>query len=312
MALASLSIDLDSLPHYFRIHGRSVEPGGARDPAPPGTPDPVYGAAVERFGELCARLGIVGTAFCIGDELSVPEAASAMRRLAAAGHEIGSHSQSHDYALTRRDPTAIATEVRRGGDAVERATGRRPVGFRAPGYALSAPLLAALAAEGYRYDSSAFPALIYWLAKAGVMATLALAGRTSGAILDRPRVLLAPRAPYRPRRDEPYARGDLPIVELPVTTGLLGFPVIGTFAATLPPWLLRILAAGTGRLPLFNLELHGIDLLDASEVPPELASLQRELRVPAALRLERLEAFARSLDREWVTLAEAAERLRPD
>jgi hypothetical protein len=311
MALASLSIDLDSLPHYFRIHGLGLELGGPRQ-APPGTPDLVYTAAVERFGDLCARLAIRGTAFCIGNELSGPQAESAVRRLAAAGHELGSHSQSHDYALTRRDPAAIAAEVRQGADAVERATGRRPVGFRAPGYTLSAPLLAALAAEGYRYDSSAFPALTYWLAKAAIMATLALAGRPSGAILDRPRVLLAPRSPYRPRRDEPYARGDLPIVELPVTAGLLGFPIIGTFAATLPPWLLRILAVGTGRLPLFNLELHGIDLLDASEVPSELVRLQPELRVPATVRLARLEAFARSLDREWVTLAEAAQRLRPD
>jgi hypothetical protein len=63
---------------------------------------------------------------------------------------------------------------------------------------------------------------------------------------------------------------------------------------------------------LFNLELHGIDLLDASEVPSELVRLQPELRVPATVRLARLEAFARSLDREWVTLAEAAQRLRPD
>jgi len=303
--LASLSIDLDGLEHYHRIHGL---------PAPPPGDDPVYGKAVERFGELCARLGIRGTAFAIGKNLDDPRAAAAVRRLADGGHEIGNHSLSHDYALSRRPPAEIAAEVRGGAEAILRVTGRRPAGFRAPGYTLSPPLLAVLANDGYRYDSSAFPALPYYLGKAAVMGILALAGRPSGAILDRPRVLLAPRAPYAPRPGEPYARGvapdALPIAELPVTTGLLGFPLIGTFVATFPAWALRALSLGTGRLPLFVLELHGVDLLDASDASPALAARQRDLAVPAARKLARIEAFVRRLERRaWLPLADAAERL---
>ncbi len=304
MALGALSIDLDALRHYHRIHGMAERV--------PTEPDPVTTRAAERFGELCARLSARGTAFCVGEDLSHPAAASAVRTLAAGGHEIGNHTWSHDYALTRRDAATVAAEVRRGAEAVAAACGRRPAGFRAPGYALTAPLLAAAAAEGHRYDSSAFPAAPYWLAKAGVMAGLALSGRPSGAILDRPRALLAPRSPYRPRDDEPYARGDASILELPVTTGLLGFPLIGTFVAILPAAALRALAAGTGRLPLFNLELHGVDLLDPGEVPPELRARRPDLALPAARKLDRIEAFARSLGREWVTLVEAADRLGPE
>jgi hypothetical protein len=149
------------------------------------------------------------------------------------------------------------------------------------------------------------------------MGALALTRWPSRAVLDRPRVLLAPRTPYHPRPDEPYARGTppdaLPILELPVTTGLFGFPLIGTFIATFPHWALRALSLGTGRLPLFGLELHGVDLLDASEVSPALAARQRDLAVPAAKKAERIESFVRRLaDREWVTLAEAAERLGTD
>jgi hypothetical protein len=305
MALGALSIDLDALRHYRRIHGTAEETRSGAEA------DPVYTRAVERFGELCTRLQARGTAFCVGEDLAHPAAASAIRILAGGGHEIGNHTWSHDYALTRRDAATVTLEVRRGAEAVAAACGRRPAGFRAPGYALTAPLLAAAAAEGHRYDSSAFPAAPYWLAKAGVLAALALAGRPSGAVLDRPRALLAPRSPYRPRADEPYARGDAAILELPVTTGLLGFPLIGTFVATLPAAALRVLASGTGRLPLFNLELHGVDFLDPGEVPPELRARRRDLRLPASLKMERIEAFARSLGREWVTLAEAADRLAP-
>ncbi len=302
--LASLSIDLDGLEHYHRIHGLPDPPASAVDP--------VYGTAAERFGELCARLGLRGTAFCVGASLASPAAAAAVRALAAAGHELGNHSLSHDYALSRRPSAEIAAEVRGGVDAIARAAGTRPVGFRAPGYTLSADLLRALAADGYRYDSSAFPALPYYVAKAGVLALLAATGRRSRAVLDRPRVLLAPRAPYRPREDEPYAVGALPLLELPVTTGLLGFPIIGTFVATLPLAALRLAAATARGLPLVNVELHGVDLLDASDASPALAARQRDLRVAAATKIARIERFVRSLaGREWTTLAEAALRLGP-
>ncbi len=304
--LAALSIDLDALRHYHRIHGLPDPPAAAGL-------DPVYGEAVERFGELCARLGLRGTAFAVGEELAEPAAAAGAAALARAGHELGNHTFSHDYALTRRSREEIEEEVRRGAQAIAAATGAAPAGFRAPGYTVTAPLLDALRAQGYRYDSSAFPAPPYWLAKAAVMGGLALLGRPSRAILDRPRALLAPRAPYRADPAEPYRRaraGEDALLELPVTTGLFGFPLVGTFVATFPPALLGALRAGTARLPLFNLELHGVDLLDASDASPGLAARQRDLRVPAAAKIARIERFVRSLaDREWVTLEDAARRL---
>jgi hypothetical protein len=301
--LAALSIDLDALEHYHLVHGL---------PPPPPGPDPVHGAALDRFGELCARLGLHATAFAVGDRLAEPGAAAAVARLAAAGHEIANHGFAHDYAIARRPPAAILADVRRGADAVERAAGRRPAGFRAPGYTLSAPLVRALCDAGVRYDSSAFPSLPYWVAKAAVMGAMALGGRPSGAILDRPRASWAPRVPYHPSASEPYARGALPLLELPIATGFLGFPLVGTFIATFPPGLVRALSAGARALPLLVVELHAIDLLDVADLPEgsrALVARQRDLRVPAAVKAARLAAFVRAQDREWVTLEGAAERL---
>jgi len=302
--LAALSIDLDALEHYHRIHGLA--------PPPPGEADPVHGSALERLGELCARLGVPATAFAVGRPLSETGAAAGVARLAAAGHEIANHGFSHDYALSRRAPDAILADVRSGADAVERAVGRRPAGFRAPGYTLSAPLVRALCDAGVRYDSSAFPSPPYWLAKAAVMGAIALGGGRSEAILDRPRALRAPRVPYHPSASEPYARGDLPLLELPISTGFLGFPLVGTLLATLPRGLVRALAAGARALPLLVLELHAVDLLDDTDLPEgsrALAARQRDLRVPAARKAARIEDFVRSQDRDWLTLERAAERL---
>jgi hypothetical protein len=145
------------------------------------------------------------------------------------------------------------------------------------------------------------------------MAGLRLAGRKSGSILGSPRVLFAPRAPYRPAAGAPYRRGNLPIIEMPVTvTPLLRLHVIGTTIVISPEWLRRRLVASALTTKHFNLELHGIDLVDASEdgLSPALVARQPDLRVPLARKLAALDATlseARKAGATFMTLAKAAE-----
>jgi hypothetical protein len=67
-------------------------------------------------------------------------------------------------------------------------SGAAAIGFRAPGYTLSARLLRAVVARGHAYDASIFPPRPYWAAKALTLGWLRLRGRRSSAILDRPRI----------------------------------------------------------------------------------------------------------------------------
>src|SRR6185436_4563133 len=107
--------------------------------------------------------------------------------------------------------------------------GRAPVGLRAPGYEVSAEVIDHLCARGYRYDSSAYPAVPYYLAKAAIMGAMRLLGRKSGSILGSPAVLRAPLDPYQPSAHDPYRAGDQPLIEAPITvTPALRVPVIGT------------------------------------------------------------------------------------
>lgn len=318
--LACLNVDLDGLRHYAAIHGLP------EDALPPGAAEAVARLAPDRLCEALGEKGLRGTFFAIGEDLLArreggevesPEAllpgAEPLRRAAAAGHEIGNHTRHHRYDLTRLPDDRVAREVHGGAKAIAAAVGVRPVGFRAPGYALSPAVLRAAVAAGHRYDSSAYPAAPYYLAKAGILALQRLAGRRSRAILDRPRVLAAPALPYRPAAAEPYARGEMPLWELPITVEpVTRFPFIGTFVTTLPGRVLELLYRAVRRRPFLNLELHGIDLLDLGDGAGErLARVQRELRVPARQKIARLrELFARiASDYEVVTLAEAAERL---
>jgi peptidoglycan-N-acetylglucosamine deacetylase len=180
-------------------------------------------------------------------------------------------------------------------------------------------MLAALDAQGYRYDSSMFPAPVYYAAKAGVMAALALLGRPSGATLGDPRALLAPPDPYRPDARAPWRRGQSGVVELPVAVlpgPRLRLPAIGTSVLCAPaPVRSFLLEAMRGR-PFFNLELHGIDLIDAVEdgVPRELVARQPDLRVTLVQKRRALVATLERLagDYEIVPLAEVAARIQRD
>jgi len=307
--LAAVSVDLDPLAHYCHIHGLS-----------PGLLSPealhaVHSLALPRLRQLFTACGIPATLFAIGEEVERhPEAARALREAHAAGHEIANHSHRHDYALSRRSEAVIAADLARAQEVLTRATGKAPEGFRAPGYTLSPSLYRAVEAAGFDYASSAFPAAPYWLGKAAVMGLLRLKGQASRAILDTPRVLAAPRAPYFPDPAAPYRRGRGRVLELPVTvTPKLRFPVIGTFVATLPAPMVRRLVAACRDLRLFNLELHAVDVLDASDGLPEaLVRRQRDLSIPWALKAERLSAVIWQLarERDVVTLGAAAGRFR--
>jgi peptidoglycan-N-acetylglucosamine deacetylase len=78
--------------------------------------------------EVLERFGAKATFFVVGDH--VPGQEELLRRIVAAGHELGNHSMTH-AALARR-PVAAYREVRRANALVRRSTRFTPRVFRAP------------------------------------------------------------------------------------------------------------------------------------------------------------------------------------
>ena len=303
--LASVSVDLDTLGFYLSIHGEAAVGDGPEDP--------VYPRAVPRFLELFQEVGVPCTMFVIGQDLARPGVRSVLQAAHAAGAELANHSQRHLYSLADEPRETVEREIARAEEALRALTGVRPVGFRAPGYALSATMLEVLEERGYLYDSSVFPAAPYYLAKAAVMGLLRALGRPSGARLDSPSVLGAPLEPYHPAAGAPYRRGALSLRELPLSvTPLTRTPFFGTGVTALPLAISRLQYRSFRRTPHLNLELHAIDLLDETDgVPAQLSHRQPGLRVPVSRKRERLKAVLKWLrdDRRCTTLAEASAAL---
>ena len=306
-----MSVDLDALGCYYRIHAL---PGAPPEPAR----FAVLRRCLPRFAELFGRHGVRATFFVVGQDLEDDaEGRALLADLARAGHELASHTHTHPYDFIRLGPSAIGDEIDRAHAAIAACAGTPPAGFRAPGYEISAEAIEALQARGYRYDSSVFPSAAYYGAKAVVMGAMRVLGRKSGSVLGNPRVLRAPLGPYRPSLTDPYRAGgaDGGILEIPIAvTRRARLPVIGTSLIVAPALLRRWLVATALREPLFNLELHGIDLCDAEadDVPAELVARQPDLRRPLAHKLAAFEetlAAARAAGARFATLAEAAARV---
>lgn len=305
--LAALSVDLDGISHYHAIHG--LQPLAADAPAR----HAVYDLALRRIDDFCRAHSFSSTLFAIGSDLERAENGATLRGLSERGHAVENHSYSHRYDLSRLSRETVRDDIAKAQLVISGATGRTPSGFRAPGYTVNDMMLDVLEELSFRYDSSVFPCPVYYGAKAIIIGAMRVLGRTSASVVDTPRVIAAPSRPYRPGKPW-FVAGQRDLVELPVqVTPRLRLPLIGTSIGLAGPTASRVLARACADEPLVNLELHGIDFLDASDGLEHLVPYQSELRVPLARRLDALAAVVDELRRHgasFVRLDEAVEQLQ--
>jgi len=155
-SIASLSLDLDNKWAYMKTHGDS---GWESFPS-------YLNVVVPRILSFLKERGLTITFFVVGQDAALGKNKEALGQIAAAGHEIGNHSFHHDPWLHLYSTSQIENELASAEEHIEWATGRRPVGFRGPGFSLSQTTLEVLARRSYLYDASTFPTFIGPLARA--------------------------------------------------------------------------------------------------------------------------------------------------
>jgi hypothetical protein len=260
--LASLSLDLDNLWAYQMTHG---DEGWDRYD---GYLDVVVPLLLEEMG----RLGLTITVFVVGQDAAMPANAAAVRAVADAGHEIGNHSFKHQSWLHRYSPDELVTELADAEAAIEAATGRRPVGFRGPGYSLSPEVLRLLVERGYEYDCSSLPTFIGPLARRYYFRS---ASFDAAQRAERRYLFGTWREGLRPLKPYWWQVGEERIVEIPVTVvPALRVPFHVSYvlyvAGRSPALAQRYFAAGLRACRLAGVEpsilVHPLDLLGADDV----------------------------------------------
>lgn len=114
--------------------------------------------STDRLLDLLDRNGTRATFFVLG--WVAERHPAVVRRIAEAGHEVASHSYWH-HRVGDLSPDEFRADARKARHVLEQITGQPVLGYRAPSFSLvegTEWMLDVLADEGYRYDSSLFPA----------------------------------------------------------------------------------------------------------------------------------------------------------
>lgn len=303
---ASLSLDVDNLWSYLKIHG---------DPAWESRPSYLDRFVPHVLGAL-DELGLRITFFIVGRDAAEDANGPALRAIAASGHEVGNHSFEHEPWLHTYSPEQVRRELHDADEAIRAATGLRPVGFRGPGFSWSADVLRAVAELGYGFDASTFPTFLGPLARAYYFATAKLTPQEREqrkALFGGLAEGLRPLDPYRWSLG-----GGQSLLEIPVTT----MPVARVpFHLSYLVYLSRVsegvamaylhtalaLCRATGTEPSFL--LHPLDLV-GGDLAPQLRFFPG-MDVPSERKLRFFKRVLRVMaaDFELVPMGEHARRV---
>jgi polysaccharide deacetylase family protein (PEP-CTERM system associated) len=192
---------------------------------------------VYRVIDLFAEADVSATFFTLG--WVAKRHPNMVRRIADAGHELASHGYDHARVFTM-DRAGFAEDIRKARTIIEDCSGVAVTGYRAPSFSIDSRTpwaFAELAEQGYVYSSSVAP-----------------------VVHDHYGWPEAPRFAFKPL---PWS----PMVELPVTTAMLGGRRVaaggGGFFRVLPygfsRWAIRQVNRSDGRPAVFYFHPWEVD-----------------------------------------------------
>ncbi|RMH54249.1 MAG: hypothetical protein D6679_13980, partial [Candidatus Hydrogenedentota bacterium] len=267
-SIGSLSVDMDSFRSLFGVRTRC--------------PDPGWTVGLERILDLFSSFSIHATFFVVGWDFEEASAREGMSRIVEEGHEVAVHSWSHPQGWSRLNHSSKQREIEKTSDLIEELTGRRPRGFRAPGWNIDEETLEILEQEGFLYDSSLFPTSLSPLLK------LLYGARTrfSAPTLGRLSFVLAPSSPYSPGK-RCWRAGRRNLLEIPLSvTPRFRLPLHATFLLARIVHHIPICPAKPERFPGLNFAFHAADFYDLSDLNSVcLAAANRTGYCPLSLRI---------------------------
>lgn len=262
--LASISLDLDNLWSYLKIHG---DRDWHERPS-------YFELFVPHVLDLLKDLDLEITFFVVGADAAEDTNRPYLRSLVEGGHEIANHSYEHESWLQLYSRSQLEDEITRSQESIEAATGVVPRGFRGPGFSWSPTLLEVLANRGFHFDASTLPTYLGPLARAYYFRTSQLSSEEKAI---RAELFGKFTDGLRPSRAYHWLLADdLTLLEIPVTT----VPIVKTpfhlsyliylsrFSPLLGDLYLRIaliLCRMTRTEPSFL--IHPLDLISGDQVP---------------------------------------------
>jgi hypothetical protein len=229
---------------------------------------------IPRALEILTRLDLRITFFIVGQDAALEKNRDALKALTDAGHEVGNHSFNHEPWLKKYSREQVESEIMSADKSIQQATGKKPMGFRGPGFSHSLDVFEVLDENGYLFDASTLPTYLGPLARAYYFWTAKL---TPEEREERKELFGRWRDGRQPIKAFNWQLGTgKTLLEIPVTTmpGLkTPFHLSYIIYLSRYSWLAALiylhmaffLCKITGTQPSFL--LHPLDLLGGEEVP---------------------------------------------
>lgn len=148
--LLCISLDLDNLWSYMKTHG---------DKEWKNYPS-YYEIFVPYILDILLELNVKITFFIVGQDAALKKNKPFLKSISEAGHDIGNHSFYHEVWINQYTRDQLEAEFEKAENAIFDATGKKPIGFRGPGFCWNETMLEVLYDRQYLYDASSLPTFI--------------------------------------------------------------------------------------------------------------------------------------------------------
>ena len=313
--IAAISCDIDTLESIYKGRGCQCSRGYTYAE---------FRMGLENFNSFLENYNIRSTLFMVGNDFKNPDNHAVIRAMSESGHEIANHSMTHPQGFRLLSIEQKEFEISEMENICMQVTGKRPIGFRSPGWNISDDTLPILKRRGYLYDSSINPTILMPLLKFLHWYTMSSTSRENRTTLGHFYYMFAPTRPYQTSYNRIGVRGRGGVIELPLTVT----PIL-----RLPFWATSLLAIGPGFFKAsysllksfespIQLQFHLSDFVDYRhpELVDQVPQPSDGVYVPKALheKLSKKISFYRKIldilseDYKFITLADWPGQLLAD
>lgn len=142
-----IHVDVDNLWIYEQEYGIAIHKNK----------EYVYTQSLPVFLRLLKTSGSKATFMVIGKDLDLPACRSFCKKAVADGHEIANHTWDHLVSFGSLSYEEKKHQIVQAHKKIAEVCGKKPVGFRGPGYYQNDEIVTILRELGYAYDTSVLP-----------------------------------------------------------------------------------------------------------------------------------------------------------
>jgi len=294
---APLSLDLDNKWSYLKTHGDKSWVTF------PSYLETIVPRALQVFSDRDWKI----TWFLVGKDAEVESNHDVLRSIADAGHEIGNHSYLHEPWLHQYSRDDLVDDLGRAHEAIVKATGKTPVGFRGPGFSLSETTLEVLKSLDYAYDATTFPNILNPVGRLYYLRTSNLSPEEKErrkALFGTTKDAFRSNRPYEWLLEDGSRMTEVPVTTMPLFRVPIHFSYViwlggkSRFLAKTYWRMALLMCKLSGTVP--SLLLHPLDFL-GSDDEPELGFFPG-MGIEAAEKADMMTEFLDMWDKQYRTL----------